>query len=487
MDWLQEPLKFENFIDGKWQAPLDGSYVDNVNPSTAKVYGSLPDSSKADVDLAVAAAKAAFPSWSRTSVQRRSELLTRVADLLEARASEFARAESRDQGKPVSVATTVDLNRAVLNFRFFAGAIVHHYEQSTDGPQGHHNFTVRRPIGVVGLLAPWNLPLYLLTWKLAPALAVGNVCICKPSEFTSVTAAMLCTVLQDAGIPNGVVNMVFGTGPKTGAAICSHPEIPAISFTGGTVTGEHVMRAASPSIKKLYLELGGKNPVIVFPDANLDECVATTVRSSFSNQGEICLCGSRVLVHEDIYEQFLARFVEAVAKLKVGDPNDPTSNLGALVSEPHYSKVLSYVELAKKEGRIVFGGEKPKDLPEHLRNGYFLQPTVVTDLSGDCRVQTEEIFGPVVGITRFSSEQEALEIANSSNYGLAAVVWSQDVTRVHRFAPQLQAGTVWVNCWMVRDLRAPFGGWKMSGLGRAGGQDSIDFFTQRTNVCIKYE
>lgn len=484
MDWTQKPLRLQNFIDGKWVAPSDGAYIENFNPSTGEVSGHIPDSPSADVDAAVAAGKRAFPAWAARSPQERSSVLTKIADILQERLQAFAVAESEDQGKPVHLAANMDIDRAIRNFRFFAGAILHHTEQSVENP-GLINFSVRRPIGVAGLFAPWNLPLYLLTWKLAPAIAVGNSCVCKPSEFTSVTAAMLCDVLNDAGVPPGVVNMVFGTGGKTGASLSAHPDVPLISFTGGTATGELIMRSAAKYVKKLYLELGGKNPVIIFPEANLDEAVATTVRSSFTNQGEICLCGSRILVHESIHAEFMRRFVEATRALKVGDPSDPTTNMGAIVSAQHLSKINYYLDIARKEGKIVCGGDRP-ELPEKFQNGYWLNPTIIDGLTGDCTIQQEEIFGPVVGVTTFKTEEECIAIANSTEYGLAAVLWSEDVRRVHRVAPQLQAGNVWVNCWMVRDLRVPFGGHKKSGLGRASGEDSIDFFTERTNICIKY-
>jgi len=348
------------------------------------------------------------------------------------------------------------------------------------------NYTVRTPIGVCGLISPWNLPLYLLTWKIAPALAVGNTVVCKPSEFTSVTAWMLCSLLNDAGLPPGVCNMVFGLGPKTGKALVEHPEVPLISFTGGTETGKVIMRDSAHNVKKLYLELGGKNPNIIFEDANLSDCVATTIRSSFSNQGEICLCGSRLFVQEGIYDRFVKEFVEQTRKLVVGDPRDGKTNVGALVSDEHRKKVEFYIDLAKKEGgKIACGGDRPA-LNGELQSGYFLNPTIITDLPATCRTQQEEIFGPVVGITKFKTEAEAVEMANECKFGLAAIVWSQNLNTVHRVSPQLDAGTVWVNCWMVRDLRMPFGGMKHSGLGRASGQDSIDLYTQRKTVCIKY-
>jgi len=384
------------------------------------------------------------------------------------------------------LAKTVDIPRVCANFRFFAGAILHHQENATDMDGIATNYTIRTPVGVAGLISPWNLPLYLLTWKHAPALAVGCSVVCKPSEFASATSWMLCSILNEAGVPPGVVNMIFGTGPSCGKLLVQHPDVPLISFTGGTATGEHIIRDSAPQYKKLYLELGGKNPNIIFDDANLEECVATTIRSSFSNQGEICLCGSRILVQEGIYEKFLKLFVEKTKQLVVGDPKDPKTNVGALVSKEHREKVEYFIALGKEEGgTIVCGGNRPH-VSEELKNGYYLNPTIITGLSPKCRTQQEEIFGPVVGITTFKTEEEAIEIANCVKYGLAATLWTENIGRAHRVAQEIESGTVWVNCWMVRDLRVPFGGVKHSGLGRASGEASIDFYTEQKNVCIKF-
>jgi aminomuconate-semialdehyde/2-hydroxymuconate-6-semialdehyde dehydrogenase len=484
---MSDPLVINNFIDGEFVAPRNGQYIDNFHPATGKVYGKLADSDKSDVDAAVQAAKRAFKTWSKTTPTERSKLLNKVADLIESRLQEFAEAESRDQGKPVTLAKTVDIPRVCSNFRFFAGAILHHQETSNLTDNTAINYTIRTPVGVAGLISPWNLPLYLLTWKVAPALAVGNTIVCKPSEFTPVTAWLMCSVMKEAGIPAGVVNVVFGRGVQTGKSLVEHPEVPLISFTGGTQTGVHIIRDSAPHFKKLYLELGGKNPNIIFDDANLDECIPNTVRSSFSNQGEICLCGSRILVQEGIYQKFLDRFVAAAKKLVVGDPTQPSTNMGPLVSKEHYERVKYYVELGRQEGgQIVCGGDFPSGLKgSEFENGYFLNPTIITNLPATCRTQQEEIFGPVVGITTFKTEEEAIAIANGTPYGLASSLWTQDLTRAHRVAHQIDAGTVWINCWMLRDLRAPFGGVKHSGLGRASGDHSIDFYTELKNICIK--
>lgn len=430
---------------------------------------------------------------SSKSPQERSAILLKVAEILESRLEEFAQLESADQGKTLTTARTVDIPRAVKNFRFFATAILHHEDTScvTEGDARALNYTLRQPVGVAGLISPWNLPLYLLTWKIAPCIAVGNTCVCKPSELTSATAHRLGEVLQAAGVPPGVVNLVLGTGPSVGAALVSHPRVPLISFTGGTRTGEVVQRLAAPLCKKLSLELGGKNASLVFSDvgadeALLEECVACSVRAAFANQGEICLCASRILVQRPLYERFAARLVEQARAWRAGPPGDPASRMGALVSREHLDKVRSFVELARREGgQILCGGGAPTDLPEANRGGYFLEATVIAGLPPSSPCLQEEIFGPVATLTPFDSEEEAIAIANGVRYGLAACVWSLDVRRAHRVAARLQAGTVWVNCWMLRDLRVPFGGTKLSGFGREGGQYSIDFFTDHKTVCVK--
>jgi len=474
-----------NYIDGKDQSePLSGKWMDNYNPASGRVYGKLADSNEADVELAVQSAKKALKGWAKTPKQKRAEILTKIADLLDQRLEEFAEAESYDQGKPVSLARTVDIPRASYNFRFFASAILHHTESASDMDSQAFNYTTRTPVGVCGLISPWNLPLYLLTWKIAPAIAVGNSVVCKPSEFTSVTAFKLCHLMTEAGLPAGVCNMVFGRGVVSGNALVQHPQVPLISFTGGTHTGQFIIRNSAPHYKKLYLELGGKNPNIIFDDANLDECVATTVRSSFANQGEICLCGSRILVQEGIYEKFIEKFVAATKKLKVGDPTDPSTTTGALVSEEHLQRVMSYVQIAKDEGGVILtGGDRPQ-MEGDLKDGYYLNPTIITNLSPSGRVQQEEIFGPVVGVSTFKTEQEAIDIANNCNFGLVSIVWTENLRRAHRVAEELEAGTVWINCWMVRDLRMPFGGAKWSGVGRASGESSIDLYTEQKTICV---
>ncbi|KAI8927612.1 aldehyde dehydrogenase domain-containing protein [Entophlyctis helioformis] len=457
-------------------APSTGTYIDSPNPATGRTHVLVPDSAAADVNAAVAAAKAAFEPWSRTTRAHRSAVLLRIADLLEKRLDEFAVAESQDQGKPVSLAKSIDIPRAVHNFRFFATSILHSKEMTTDLDGVTFNYVHRRPVGVAALISPWNLPLYLLTWKIA---------VCKPSEFTSVTAWMLCSILNEAGVPPGVVNMVFGNGPSAGSPLVEHEDVPLISFTGGTATGEIIYRAAAKMNKKLSLELGGKNANIVFADADFEQAIQTSVRSSFSNQGEICLCGSRIFVQEEIYEKFVAELARRADALVVGNPADESTNLGALVSQQHMEKVLYYIDVAKKSGaNIVAGGVRALD--GDLANGFFVRPTIITGVHPtEARVQKEEIFGPVVTITPFKTEDEVVQYANSTRYGLSASVWTQNGQRATRVARQLRVGTVWVNCWMVRDLNMPFGGHRLSGLGREGGNHSMEFFCDETAICTK--
>lgn len=478
-------LKLNNFIGSEFTAPHGENYLESFDPSSGSVYALVPDSSDADIDAAVMAADTAFPAWSGLGREERARILYRIADGIERRLEEFAAAESRDQGKPVKLARTMDIPRAVANFRFFAGAILHQEERATDMDGKALNYTLRTPLGVAGLITPWNLPLYLLTWKIAPALATGNTVVCKPSEITSVTAHLLAGVMIEAGLPTGVCNFVFGRGPTAGQALVTHPRVPLISFTGGSATGEHLIRSSAPRFKKLSLELGGKNPNIIFSDADFDECVSTSIRSSFLNQGEICLCGSRIFVQHDIYEKFLGAFVSKAERLVVGDPTSEATDLGPLVSREHFEKVRSYVEVAKQEGgKIECGGNVPA-LEARFQKGYFLRPTVVTGLLPSSRVMQEEIFGPVVTVTPFRTETELVEYANGTRYGLSASIWTRDLSRAHRVARQVRAGTVWINTWLNRDLRVPFGGTKASGIGREGGDHSLDFYTEQKNVCLK--
>jgi len=478
--------KLQNFINGNYCAPLSGEYIDNYEPATGKVYSLIPNSDERDVELAVEAAEAAFPLWSGMSAEERSAILIRLSEGIEKRMDEFVAAESRDNGKPLTLAAHVDIPRAVSNFHFFATGIVHFASESHYMEGVGINYTIRKPLGIVGCISPWNLPLYLFSWKIAPALAAGNCVVAKPSEITPYTAYLLGQVAKDAGMPDGVLNILHGLGGSVGDAIVKHPKIKAISFTGGTKTGEYIARTAAPMFKKLSLELGGKNPNIIFADCDFDDMLSTTLRSSFANQGQICLCGSRIFIERPIYDKFKEAFVAKVAKTTVSNPEDPKAILGALVSLPHLEKVLSYVELAKEEGGTVLTGGLRVHLESEFKDGYYMRPTVIEGLAYDCRTNQEEIFGPVVTITPFDTEEEVLMMANSTQYGLAATLWTSDLKRAHRMADKIQSGIVWINSWLVRDLRTPFGGVKASGVGREGGLEALRFFTEPKNVFIKY-
>jgi len=479
-------MNIQNFINGQYENPISSDWIDNYCPATGEIYGQIPNSSKEDVDNAYIAAKSAFPTWSQTTLEERSRILIRISELLEANLQRFAEAESKDNGKPISLAKAVDIPRSASNFRFFGNAITQFASESHESVgQDAMNYTLRQPIGVVGCISPWNLPLYLFTWKIAPALAAGNCVVAKPSEVTPMTAYLLSEKCKEAGLPRGVLNIVHGLGSTTGQAIVEHPDIKAISFTGGTATGAHIAKTAAPMFKKLSLELGGKNPNIIFADCEYDDMLETTVRSSFSNQGQICLCGSRIFVEKTIYNKFKRDFVQKVKQLKVGHPSDNATNIGALVSKPHLEKVLNYIEIAKNEnGKILCGGSRIT--VKGYENGYFMEPTVIEVSTDECRVNQEEIFGPVVTIMPFFAEDEVLQMANKVRYGLSATLWTNDLKRTMRMTNQLQAGIVWVNTWMMRDLRTPFGGVKDSGVGREGGFEALRFFTEAKNVCIKY-
>lgn len=479
-------MKIQNYINGEFLPPVADRWIENYNPAIGEVYGQIPDSTKEDVEKAVEAAEKAFPSWSNTTLTTRSEILSKIADLIKEKLTFLAESESKDNGKPVSLATQIDIPRAASNFQFFANAITQFSSEAHESVGLNAvNFTLRQPIGVVGCISPWNLPLYLFTWKIAPAIAAGNCVIAKPSEVTPMTAYLLAEITKDAGLPKGVLNIVHGLGTSTGQAIVEHKKIKAISFTGGTTTGAHIARVAAPMFKKLSLELGGKNPNIIFADCDYDKMLETTVRSSFANQGQICLCGSRIFVEEKIYEKFKKDFAQKVSELKVGNPSEESTNIGALVSKEHLEKVKSYIDIAENEGeKILFGGDRIA--VKGSENGYYLQPTIIEVASNQCRLNQEEIFGPVVTIMPFKTDEEALQLANDVKYGLSATLWTNNLNRTLQFSKQLHVGIVWVNTWIMRDLRTPFGGQKESGIGREGGFEALRFFTEPKNICIKY-
>lgn len=479
--------KIANYIDGVFCPPHSGKYLTNTEPATGEIYSMIPDSDSQDVEQAVQAAKAAFPLWSATPVGDRSAILRKLAALINEHSEMLAAAESKDNGKPVSLARSVDIPRASSNIDFFATGAIHFHSDAHYMEGLAINYTVRQPIGVVGCISPWNLPLYLFTWKIAPALATGNCVIAKPSEVTPYTAYLLSRLCQEAGLPKGVLNIIHGTGPSVGGAITSHPEIKAISFTGGTETGATIARIAAPMFKKLSLELGGKNPNIIFADCDFDKMLSTTMRSSFANQGQICLCGSRIFIERPIYEKFRDAFVEKTRKLKIGDPADPETKMGALVSETHLKKVLRHVEIAREEGGNILTGGRQINPGGRLSGGYFMEPTVIEGLPQHCRTNMEEIFGPVVTLMPFDSEEEVIAMANATQYGLSATLWTSDLNRAHRMAQELESGIVWINCWLLRDLRTPFGGMKNSGVGREGGFEAMRFFTEAKNVCVQFK
>ncbi|MBE2227875.1 MAG: aldehyde dehydrogenase [Ignavibacteria bacterium] len=475
----------KNYINGELVEPVSEKYFDNYDPAIGEAYGIVPDSDERDVELAVAAAEAAFPAWAATPPDERSRIMFKIAELIKRDLAEFARAECIDNGKPLTLAKTVDIPRAIKNFEFFASAIHGFASEAHQMDNEAVNYTLRNPVGIIGAISPWNLPLYLFTWKIAPALITGNCVIAKPSEITPMTAYLLSEACIEAGLPEGVLNIVHGYGHKVGRAITIHPKIKAITFTGGTKTGADIAAVAAPMFKKLSLELGGKNPNIIFADANYEKMLSTTVMSSFRNQGEICLCGSRVFVEKPIYDKFKNDFVERTKALKIGDPLQNDTDQGAIVSKEHLEKVLGYIKLAQDEGgTILCGGNQ--FIPEgRCDNGWFIEPTIIEGLAYKCRTNQEEIFGPVVTITPFETEEEVLMMANSTEYGLASIIWTENISRAHRMAANIQTGIVWINCWMVRDLRTPFGGMKSSGIGREGGMEALRFFTEPKNVCVK--
>lgn len=477
----QTGINCYHYIDGEYISSFNGETFDNINPATEEVLGTVAKGGKKEADIAIAAARKALTGeWGSMPAGERSKILRKVGDLILERQEELARLETLDTGKPYSLSNSLDIPRAASNFHFFADYMISVGNESYQQDDKALHYSVRKPVGVVGLINPWNLPLLLMTWKLAPALAAGNTVVMKPSEVTPMTANVLAQICSDAGIPDGVVNMVHGFG-DAGAALSENPDVNAIAFTGETVTGTAIMKASSPSLKKLSFELGGKNPNVIFADADLDEAIETTMRSSFLNQGEVCLCGSRIYVERPIYEEFLEKFVAKTKELTVGDPFAENTNVGSVVSEEHYNKVLSYLKIAPEEGGTFLTGGNKVD----TEKGFFIEPTIITGLGPDARCVREEIFGPVVTVSPFDSEEEVLKEVNDTEYGLASSIWTTDLKRAHNFAQKIETGIVWVNTWFLRDLRTPFGGMKHSGLGREGGAHSFDFYTELTNITIK--
>lgn len=482
----QTPELIQNYINGRFTDPVKGLYLDNINPATGKVYSRIPNSTAEDVELAVAAAEQAFPEWSKTTAEYRFRLMNRMAELIETHLDFFALAETNDNGKPLTLSTRVDIPRAAENFRFFASSMMHFASESHAMPGRAINYTLRKPIGVVSCISPWNLPLYLFTWKIAPALAAGNCVIAKPSEVTPMTAYLLCHIAKEAGLPDGVLNIIHGDGIHCGAPMVEHSKIKAVSFTGSTRAGKDIAVKCAAALKKSSLELGGKNPAIIFEDCDWSKMMKTVVQSSFANQGQICLCGSRILIQESVYDKFKTEFLAEVAKLSVGDPLEKGSKQGAVVSKLHFDKVLSCIALAESEGGKILAGGNALQPEGRCAEGYFIAPTVIEGLGPDCKTNMEEIFGPVVTLQSFKDEAEALRLANISDYGLAATIWTQDVSRAVRLSESVNCGIIWVNCWLLRDLRTPFGGFKNSGMGREGGWEALRFFTEPKNVCIEY-
>jgi len=482
---LSIPYHLENFIGGNLVGPLSGNFIDSINPATGAIYGQVPDSNEKDVNAAVEAATKAFPGWSARTAEQRFKILNRIAELIEENLDALALAETNDNGKPLWLSKKLDIPRAAANFRFFATGIMHFASESHSMGDKAVNYTLRQPLGVVACISPWNLPLYLFTWKIAPALAAGNCVIGKPSEVTPVTAFLLSRIVKAAGLPDGVLNILHGTGNITGEAIIRHAGIKAISFTGSTRAGERIAAIAGPAFKKLSLEMGGKNPALIFADCNWEQMMTETIQSSFSNQGEICLCGSRIIIEEPVYEKFKKEFVKRAKELIIGDPLEDETQQGAIVSKVHFDKIFRCIDTAKYEGGKILCGGKSITIGGRCFNGYFIEPTVIEGLGPDCETNQEEIFGPVVTLQSFKTEDEALQLANATKYGLAATIWSQDISKANRVAAKVESGIIWVNCWLIRDLRAPFGGMKNSGVGREGGWEALRFFTEAKNICVQ--
>ncbi|GAB3562327.1 5-carboxymethyl-2-hydroxymuconate semialdehyde dehydrogenase [Spelaeicoccus albus] len=475
------PTHLQHYIDGRFVDSVDGDTFDVLDPVTNQPYASAASGKSADIDLAVAAARTAFTDgpWPTMKNRERARVLYAIADAVEAEETELAERETFDTGLPITQARG-QARRAAENFRFFADVIVALRDDAYKVPGTQINYVNRKPVGVAGLITPWNTPFMLESWKLAPALASGCTVVLKPAEFTPLSASLWARIFENAGLPHGVFNLVNGFGEEAGDALVKHPKVPLISFTGESATGRLIFRNCAENLKGMSMELGGKSPAVVFADADLDAAIDSTLFGVYSLNGERCTAGSRILVERSIYDEFCERYAARADKIVVGDPHDPATEVGALVHPEHYEKVMSYVELGKSEGRLIAGGGRPDDQPD----GNYVRPTAFADVKPDARIFQEEIFGPVVAITPFDDEREALQLANDVKYGLAAYVWTNDLERGHRFSQNIEAGMVWMNSHNVRDLRTPFGGVKASGLGQEGGQRSIDFYSEEQAVHV---
>ena len=479
-------IEIKNYINGSLSFDNQLNKIDVVSPINGRIYARCLNSDSNTLNSAIKSAKKAFPKWKKLSINDRSQYLLNIADLLENKIDEFSKYESIDNGKPYKLSKNLDIPRAIENLRFFA-SIARGLKSDSFIMEGKGlNYTIKEPLGLVGTITPWNLPLYLFTWKIAPAIVTGNCVIAKPSEITPMTAYLFSKLCIEAKLPKGVLNIIHGKGEKIGSEIVNHKGIKAISFTGGTETGKKISNDCSNTFKKLNLEMGGKNPVLVFDDCNYSKMLDSIVKSSFLNQGQICLAGSRIYIQKNIYKKFKKDFIKKVEKIIVGDPFNKESDQGAIVSEEHFNKILNYINISKEEGCKVLTGGMKVDLNDEYRNGWYIRPTIIENFDNDSRINQEEVFGPVVTLNSFENDQDALKLANDSNYGLASIIWTENINRAHKFANEIDSGIVWINCWLERDLRTPFGGVKNSGYGKEGGYHALDFFTKEKNICIKY-